>query len=89
MRIYHGGRRRVFEEPTYPGDHLIFKVASTWHARHRFENNVFAENVLRGLTPANADAAMKYDEFVEDEDYIGDELRLNSRADLTVSRNRK
>ena len=32
---------------------------------------------------------MKYDEFVEDEDHIGDQLRLDSRADLTESRNRK
>ena len=58
-------------------------------AKHRLQKWVFAENVLKGLAPANADVAMKYDELVADEDYIGDEVRLNSRADLIVARNRK
>ena len=77
------------QEPTYPGDQQLFKVASTLHAKHRLRNWVFSENVLKGLAPACADVALKYDGFVEEEEHLGDGHAYFSKSDLAESKHRK
>ena len=50
-------------EPTFPGDEQHFKVVSSLHARQRLTDWVFSENVCKGLAPANADVALKYEDL--------------------------
>ena len=76
-------------EPTFPGDEQHFKVASSLHARQRLRDWVFSENVCKGLAPANADVALKYEELVEAEQYLLEDARADSSVDLTISRHRK